>query len=95
MGRLQNRKGQDNVIRALPAVVERSPNVRYLILGDPHGENAGLPDMLKGLILELGLSENVSLISQISDAELPYFYANCDLFVMANCMDPRGDVEGF
>ena len=95
VGRLQDRKGQDQVIRALPQVVKKFPDILYVVIGAPHGGNTELPDILAGLVAELNLSKNVSLLGEISDAHLPYFYAACDVFIMANRKDEGGDVEGF
>jgi phosphatidylinositol alpha-1,6-mannosyltransferase len=89
VGRLQKRKGQDVVIKALPEVRKRFPDVRYLIVGD--GEEA---ENLRRLAEAKGVSDNVLFAGKVPDSDLPGFYAACDLFIMAN-RAVNGDIEGF
>ncbi|GAK59415.1 glycosyl transferase, group 1 [Candidatus Vecturithrix granuli] len=95
VGRLQRRKGQDHVIRALPKVVEQFPEVKYLIIGSTHGGTTGLQQYLEEIIEETGMGKHVEILGEIGNQELPYYYAACDLFLMPNRFEPGGDVEGF
>lgn len=83
--RLVARMGLDQVVRAIPKVAERHPDVLLLI-----GGRGYLEQSLKELVVELGLEENVRFLGFISDAELPSYYAACDLFVL-----PTAELEGF
>ncbi len=89
VGRLQRRKGFDQVIRALPALLGEGLNVYYAIIGI--GEDAAY---LRGLAAELGVDERVHLLGQVPADELPRWYNACDVFVMPN-RDIEGDTEGF
>lgn len=91
VGRLVERKGQDMVIRALPTVVARFPEVVYAIGGSgPYGSQ------LQNLALELGVTERVSFLGFVPEAELPGLYGAADLFAMPSRELPAaGDVEGF
>jgi phosphatidylinositol alpha-1,6-mannosyltransferase len=89
VGRLQKRKGHDMLLRALPAIRERVPDVLYAIVGEGPERAA-----LERLIGELGLGENVQLRGEPSDAELIECYQQCDLFVLPN-RTVDGDFEGF
>ncbi len=95
VGRLQERKGQDNVIRALPEVIQHFPDLKYVIVGSTHGGTEGLADTLQELAQQLGVSQHVVLLGEIENEDLPYYYAACDLFIMPNRHKSGGDVEGF
>ena len=89
VGRLQRRKGFDQVIRALPGLVEGGLDVHYAIIGI--GEDEAY---LGGLIGELGLRGRVHMLGHVPEPDLPRWYNACDVFVMPN-RDIGGDTEGF
>lgn len=89
VGRLQKRKGHDMLIRALPAIRQRVPDVLYSIVGEGP-ERAEL----QRLIGELGLHDHMQLRGEPLDAELIECYQQCDLFVLPN-RTVDGDFEGF
>ncbi len=89
VGRLQRRKGFDQVVRALPGLLKRGLDVHYAIVGI--GEDR---DYLEGLARELGVRERLHLLGHVSMEELPRWYNACDLFAMPN-RDINGDTEGF
>jgi len=59
IGRLTPSKGQEELIKAAPAVVAAVPNVRFLLVGDDSifDNNQGYADRLKAMIHERGLDE--------------------------------------
>jgi phosphatidylinositol alpha-1,6-mannosyltransferase len=89
VGRLQKRKGHDQMIAAIQLIRRSVPDVLYAIVGDgeerPH---------LESLIREGGLSEHVQVLGEVGDAELIECYQQCDLFVLANRTVGK-DIEGF
>jgi phosphatidylinositol alpha-1,6-mannosyltransferase len=89
VGRLQERKGQDMMIRALPEVRERVPDVLYSIVGD--GADRG---RLDALVRETGMEAHVQFRGEPNDGELLKCYQQCDLFVLAN-RAVGSDFEGF
>jgi phosphatidylinositol alpha-1,6-mannosyltransferase len=89
VGRLQKRKGQDQMILALPAVRRTVPDVLYAILGD--GEERGA---LEELVRRHGLGDHVQFLGETSDADLIAAYQQCDLFVLPNRQVGQ-DIEGF
>jgi phosphatidylinositol alpha-1,6-mannosyltransferase len=95
LGRLQARKGQDNVVRALPALAGQYPNLRYAVVGSTQGGTPLLRERLLALAQELGVSRHVTIMTDVPDEELPLYYSACDVFVMPNRMEADGDVEGF
>lgn len=89
VGRLQQRKGHDMLIRAIPAIREQLPEVLYAILGDGD-ERAKLQELTQSLSLE----NHVQFLGEIDDAQLLHCYQQCDIFVLPNRAVGR-DVEGF
>ncbi len=70
-------KGYDLVLRALPEVLARCPDARYLLVG--RGDD--LP-RVRALARDLGVDRAVVCAGAVSDEELPAWYDACDLFVM-------------
>jgi phosphatidylinositol alpha-1,6-mannosyltransferase len=89
VARLVKRKGIDMVILALPEVVERVPNLVYLIVGEGPEETA-LRELVKGR----GLDTHVRFCGRVSGDELPLYYSLCDVFVQPNRELQDGDTEG-
>ena len=90
VGRLDERKGHDLVIRALPSIIRQVPNVIYLIGGEgPHLSK------LKQLVRELDLQDYVRFCGFIEPEDILAFHHAGDVFVMPNRILPDGDTEGF
>ncbi|MGW5719140.1 glycosyltransferase family 4 protein [Amycolatopsis sp. NPDC003865] len=90
VSRLVPRKGQDQLIRALPKIRERVPDAALLIVGGGPYRTA-----LAGLVAELGLERDVVLTGSVPWAELPAHYAAGDVFAMPARTRGKGlDVEG-
>jgi len=90
VGRLVKRKAHDQVIKALPKVIEQVSNAYYAIVGS----GAELKN-LQELVSSLGLEERVHFHVDMQNYELPLFYGLCDIFVMPARILSDGDVEGF
>jgi phosphatidyl-myo-inositol dimannoside synthase len=77
VSRLVMRKGQDQVIRALPRVAREFPGVRFLIVGKgPDG------DRLRALAARLRVSDRVVFAGAIEAADLPAYFRAGDVFAM-------------
>ncbi len=89
VGRLQERKGHDMMIKALPKIKEKHPDVLYAIVGNGEEKPA-----LKKLISELQLTDSVLFHAEISDDEMIQCYQQCDVFILPN-RTVGNDIEGF
>jgi len=89
VGRLNRRKGQDLVIKALPKILNVFPTVKFLVVGIGAEEAC-----LQNLVYECGVADNVVFAGEVSDDELAGYYAACDVFVMPNRQIGE-DIEGF
>ena len=90
VSRLVPRKGQDMLIRALPALRARVPDVALLVVGGgPYRRQ------LTRLARELGVESAVTFTGSVPTEELPAYYAAGDVYAMP-CRTRRGglDVEG-
>lgn len=90
VSRLVPRKGQDVLIRALPAVVRLVPGACLLVVGDgPY--RSRLEAMARASV-----PGSVVLAGEVLDEELPLYYAAADVFAMP-CRSRLGglEVEGF
>lgn len=87
VARLVERKGQDQLIRALPSLRERVEGARLLIVGDgPYRE--GLVELARAT----GVQDHVVFAGRVDDDELPDYFAAGDLFAMP-CRERRGGLE--
>ncbi len=89
VGRLSRRKGFDQVIRCIPALVEEGIDVRYAIIGIGEDQN-----YLENLAREHGVAGRVHMLGHVKPEDLPRWYNACDVFAMPN-REIDGDTEGF
>jgi phosphatidylinositol alpha-1,6-mannosyltransferase len=89
VGALQKRKGQDMLIRALPAIRARCPDVLYAIVGEGWEQ-----PYLDQLVAECRVEDLVQFRAVESDEALIECYQQCDLFVLPN-RQVGWDFEGF
>ncbi|MDP2924670.1 MAG: glycosyltransferase family 4 protein [Candidatus Omnitrophota bacterium] len=83
--RLVPRMGLDNLIKAMPLVLEKFPEV-FLVIGG----QGPLQQELKQLAEEFRLGAKIILTGFIEDEKLPLYYQACDLFIL-----PSKANEGF
>ena len=80
-------KGQDQVIRAMPALLERFPELVYHIVGDGDWRPA-----LENLAQQLGVAGAVRFHGFVSEEELRYRYSEATLFIMPSRAEGFGFV---
>ena len=95
VGRLQPVKGFDCVIRSLPLIIKKFPNIVYILVGDG-------PEMekLRTLALKLDVSEKVLFVGEVPYGKIGRgqfaYYQACDIFLMPSRIDNNdGSVEAF
>lgn len=90
VSRLMTRKGQDQLIQALPQVIRAVPMASLIVVGDgPYRKH------LEKITDDLGLRDNVHFTGKVDQAQLSNWYAAGDVFAMP-CRTRRvgWDVEG-
>lgn len=87
IGRLEQRKGHDCLISAMPVVLDRVPNASLLIIGhDPWGYGKSLQTLISGL----GLEGQVQIIGFQDD--IPSCLEGLDVFAFASRSEGFGQV---
>ncbi|MBV8472945.1 MAG: glycosyltransferase family 4 protein [Hyphomicrobiales bacterium] len=87
--RLEPRKGVDMVLRVLPRLRERFPNILYLVAGA--GDDL---QRLQEIAVERGVADSVVFLGPLGDQEKAAFFERSDVFAMP--VRRVGDsVEGF
>ncbi|MER7166000.1 glycosyltransferase family 4 protein [Micromonospora sp. NPDC000207] len=90
VSRLVARKGQDQLIRALPEIRRRVPDAALLVVG-----GGPYRDTLARLARQHGVERDVVFTGSVPAAELPAHYAAGDVYAMPCRTRNRGlDVEG-
>jgi len=79
-------KGHDIVLRALPAVLAKHPEVVYAVVGDGDDKRR-----LQALAANLGISQHVLFTGQATDSELATLYNGSEVFVLParTVLDPH------
>ncbi len=90
IGRLVARKGQDTVIKSLPAILKEEPLAHYVIAG---GGEYGTK--LKDLVTQLNLTDQVTFVGKFDEEEKAAWYNLCDVFAMVSRVENETDIEGF
>lgn len=77
VGRLSPDKGIVNFVEAVPEIVEASPDVRFLVVGD--GE---LQNRIEQYVRESNLNDKVRLVGRVSHDEVPVYLNQLKLLVI-------------
>ncbi len=86
-GLISRNKGLETVIKALPRITAKHPDVNYIILGNTHpgvlkSNGEEYRDSLKQLAVELGVEKHVHFINQfVTEKELFDYLSACDIYV--------------
>ena len=91
VGRLIERKGNDQVLEALPKVIREFPDVLYCIVGIGPYEKE-----LRKEIERLNLVDHVRFMGKVPPEDLVFLYNACQVFVMPSReITGGGHIEGF
>lgn len=77
LSRLAERKNHENVLRALPLVLTKVPDLKYLIIGKGEEE-----EKLRNIVTDLNLGKYVEFVGYVESNHLPLYYNICDVFIM-------------
>ena len=90
VGNVTYRKGQQNVIKALPLLKEKFPEIHYHLIGIPTEKHK-----FEMLSKSIGVNENCSFHGALTDAEMQQIVSQSKVFFMLSDHLKNGDVEGF
>jgi glycosyltransferase involved in cell wall biosynthesis len=86
-GLISRNKGLETVVKALPKIVDKHPDVMYVVLGNTHpgvikSSGEEYRDHLKTLAAQLGVSKNLSFINKfVPEDELVNYLTACEIYV--------------
>ncbi len=90
VGNVSKRKGQHNVISALPKLVKQYPNLKYHIVGIP-SEKESIEEQAKSLNVE----NFIQLYGKVSESEKIDLLKKATIFLMLSETTNVGAIEGF
>ncbi len=93
VGRIAKAKGHDLLLAAFKRVLDRFPDVHLVIGGgseNPGGEEQEVLGWIERFVEENGLQERVHLIGGVSNNELPPYYRQSEMFILAGRYEPFG-----
>ncbi len=90
VGNVTQRKGQQNVINALPVLLKKWPQLQYNIVGIPTEKT-----MILNLAKSIDVEEAIFLHGKVTDAKKIELVQESTIFVMLSENTKAGDVEGF
>jgi glycosyltransferase involved in cell wall biosynthesis len=89
-GRMATEKGVEQLVKALPQVLEQLPQARLLYVGSY--QNVVGEEKYAARILPLieGLKDHWSLLGNVSDVEMTAFFKTCEVLVMPSLNSTEG-----
>lgn len=90
VGSVTERKGQENIIKALPKILQDFPHAKYHIIGKPV-----IKEKLQKIIEVLKLNDYVTFYGAVDRNFLIEQLSKCDIKLMLSNNTNNGDVEGF
>ncbi len=90
LGRISERKGQKNVIKHLPEIIEKYSDVHYHMIGIADNANALIEELN-----DIKINKNYTIHGEVSDYEAFTLMNKSDIFIMLSNNTFDGDFEGF
>ncbi|MCG2724957.1 MAG: glycosyltransferase family 4 protein [Elusimicrobia bacterium] len=83
-GSVENYRGLEDLIKAMPAVKSKIPGIKLCIAGGVRKEAQNYLVNLKKIAERLEVSDNIIWLGNISEKDLSWYYANCSAFVLTS-----------
>ncbi len=90
VGSVTARKGQINVVNALPSLIKSFPGTHYHLIGLPMEK-----DLIMKRAKEIGIQERIHFHGALEDEKMIGYLQQSDVFMMLSNHTPDGDFEGF
>ena len=87
VGRLMKEKNIEAIIQSMNYIIKKLPNTRLLIAGEGYREN-----LLKRKANNLSLNRYIKFLGFLSEEDLPFSFASCDVFVLPSLIELQGMV---
>jgi len=89
VGRLTEKKGYFDLIKAFSSVLQEYPYLSLDIIGDGHLKNE-----LQKFIITSNTNNRINLLGPVQHERLIEYYMNSDAFILTSKTAPNGDMEG-
>jgi glycosyltransferase involved in cell wall biosynthesis len=86
-GRLVPQKDLPNLIQAIPLVLRQHPDALFLLVGSGREETVA-----RQQVKTLGVADAVVLVGEVAYAQMPAYFAACDLFVLPSVYEGNARV---
>lgn len=90
VGNVSQRKGQHNVVKALPTLLKEYPNLKYHIVGIPAEK-----EKLENLAKDLNVATSIKFYGKVSEEKKHEILDKASIFMMLSEETNEGAVEGF
>ncbi len=90
VGNVTLRKGQHNVVKSIPILLQKYPNLKYHIVGIPTEK-----EKIENLAKELNVLNHIIFHGKVSEEKKWKLMQSCSLFIMLSEATEKGEVEGF
>lgn len=90
VGNVSERKGQLNVIKALPLLKEKYPKIQYHVVGIPTLEKD-----FKVIAKKINIADHITFHGLVTERKKQQLLQESTIFVMLSTKTKTGDVEGF
>ena len=90
VGRLEERKGIEHLVKAVPEIVQQYGNVRFVIIGDDTNNGKGQKSMLAQLKADIKANDcgkHFIFIPRVPLEDLPAYYRSADICVVPSLYD--------
>ncbi|MDK1724715.1 glycosyltransferase family 4 protein [Dellaglioa algida] len=85
LSRLAFEKNTKEIIDVMPAIVEKTPDVLFLIVGDGPAR-----ETLEEQVVSMNLESNVRFTGEVDNDEVFHYYQLADLFISASVTESQG-----
>ncbi len=86
LGTLQPRKNVENLIKALPEIINQNPSIKLVIIG----KKGWLYSTIFSLVEDLGLEKKVFFTDFVPDDEVPFLIAGAKVFILPSLYEGFG-----
>lgn len=90
VAKLIMRKGIDTTIKAMPDIIARYPNCRYVVVGDGPDRSR-----FEKIAREEGVSNHFSIMGHVNKETKELIYSSSDIYIMVSYPGEKGEKEGF
>lgn len=90
VGRLEQRKGVDTIVKSIPAVVKKHPHVKFILAGVDTIQNSKSYKKYLTSLIDKKYFDSVQFLGYVDDTKLQELYQKCTIFVAPSIYESFG-----